>query len=1225
MSAQVSAYNFSQLSGTYTPITGGNVVGTTTSDDQRFIDPAVPAGGTTLTGVGLPIGFNFTFNGATFDRFAINTNGWIVLGQSALTPSVNITSSSSYTALSATTTTTPPQLGNRIAALAADLQSQVGGELRYETIGTAPNRVLVVQWTNYRRFGQTGQSLNFQIRLNETSDIVDIVYGTFTTNATANIAQVGLRGTTNADFNNRSVINGTHTWATSIAGAANNASCAFVNTFVPTSGQTYRWTPASCLAPAGLSIPNLTAMAADFSWTTNTASGQLVVVPQGSGANTGTPIAISGTTTSWPALTPNTNYSVFIRTICGVGDTSNWSIAVNFQTPCLPTNVPWSESFEGVVVTTIGGPLPSCWARNVTDFATGNNAQSNNRSARTGTKYLYTAWGTAATTGDWVFTPGMSLTAGQSYDFSFWYKNDGLTGWDTLRVGVGNAQAAASMTLIGSRVYAFNNTNYTEYRVSYVPATTDVFYFGVNVWAGFAPNNITFDDFNIDFSPSCPAPNAINVSAVTNTSADINWTSNGQTNQFYYTFGPVPLAPPTGTLGTPITGTTFNATGLVGNSNYAFYVRQYCTVGDTSTWTGPFVFTSACDPLTIGDTRANPFVVTTTTYSTTGNTNSACYTNTIGNTSRDVWYQVILNPCTETVTASLCTGTSFDSYLRIYAADGTTQLAFNDDGCGAQSVITNQNVAGRDTIYVLVEGFGSNVGAYGLSITQNITTPITANVSYDTLYCSNAANPLPTNNGTIGGVYSVLTAGMAIDTATGQIDIAASQVGNYDVVYTVTGSTTTCIARDTNTIEIATLETATFAYAANAFCNTTANPTPTITGTTGGSFSASSPSLVLNATNGQIDLTASQVGTYDVTYTTTGTCFGTQTNTISIDEPQTATFDYGVGTYCQNVGNPMPSNMATAGGTFSSSTGLVVNPNNGMVNLAASTLGTYMVTYTTPNACAITSAVSFTINAADDASFSFGTNVFCQNLPSPQAVVTGVPFGTFSSGTGLSVDITFGLIDLGSAVTNVNHTVIYATNGACPNFSVQTIRVIPADTAAFAYQGVNYCLTALPTQETPTITGNTGGTFSAGAGLSINPTTGVFNLGATNSQAGTYTVSYITNGPTTCPDTAMATIVLENCTPIAVNELNALTAAYNLYPNPNDGAFFLHNGGEAKIANLQLVDALGRIVYSQNSVALPTDGAVRIQTDLLPAATYFLRVSSENTAPTVIPIRIVQP
>jgi hypothetical protein len=1221
INAQVSAYNFSQLAGTYTPITGGTVIGLTTSDDNNYANPLTPTV-TAPTGAGFPIGFNFTFNGSVFDRFALNTNGFITLGQSALTPSTNI--ASSYTSIAVATTTTPPQLGNRITPFNMDLQGQAGSEMSFLTLGTAPNRICVVQWSNFRRYVATGNNLNFQIRLYETTNVVEFMYGTMTV-AAAYTPQVGLRGTANTDFNNRSVVAGTHTWATSIAGAANNATAAISATLFPVSGQTYRWTPANCLAPAGLSIPILTATSANFSWTTNTASGQLVVVPQGNSANSAAPIAISGTTATWPALTPATNYTVFIRTICGVADTSNWSTAVNFTTPCVAINTPWTESFEGVTVATIGGPLPNCWARNVTDFATGNNAQSNNRSARTGTKYLYTAWGTLAVTGDWVFTPGLNLTAGQSYDFSFWYKNDGLTGWDTLRVGVGNAQAAASMTLIGSRVYAFNNTNYTEYRVSYVPATTGVFFFGVNVWAGFNPNNITFDDFNVDASPSCPAPNAINASAVTNTTANVNWTSNGQTNQFYYAFGAAPLAPPTGTVGTPITGTTFNATGLVGNTAYSFYVRQFCTVGDTSTWTGPFTFTTACDPLTIGDTYANPFVVTATTYSTTGNTNSACYTNTIGNPSKDIWYRVILNPCTETITASLCTGTAFDSYLRIYAADGTTQLALNDDGCGTQSIITNQNVAGRDTIYVLVEGFGSNVGAYGLSITQTINTPANADVSYNALYCSNAANPLPTNNGTTGGVYTVLTAGMAIDTATGQIDIAATQIGNYNVVYTVVGSTPTCIGRDTNAITIATLESAAFAYSATAFCNTAANPTATITGTAGGNFTASSPSLVLNATSGQIDLTASQTGTYDVTYTTTGACFGSLTNRVTVDTPQDPAFEYSNTTYCQNVGNPAAFNLGTNGGVFASTAGLVINPNTGIVNLAASTTGAYMVTYTTPNACALSSAVSFSIAAADNASFTFGTNVFCQNLPSPQAVVTGVPFGTFSSGTGLPVDITFGIIDLSSTTTNVNHTIIYATNGACPNFSVQTIRVIPADTAAFAYQGVNYCLTVLPSQETPTITGNTGGTFSAGTGISINPTTGVINLGATNSQVGTYTVRYVTNGPTTCRDTATATIVLENCSPVGVFELNANAPSYNLYPNPNDGGFFLHNSGEEKIANLQIIDALGRLVYSQNNVVLPTDGAVRIQTEQLPAATYFLRVSGENAVPTVLPVRIVQP
>ena len=94
----VSSYTFTSSAGTYTEITGGTLLGSTTTDDQRFVDPAVPTGSSsTLTGVGFPIGFNFTFGGVVFDRLAINANGWISLGQSALTPAVNISSTNNYT------------------------------------------------------------------------------------------------------------------------------------------------------------------------------------------------------------------------------------------------------------------------------------------------------------------------------------------------------------------------------------------------------------------------------------------------------------------------------------------------------------------------------------------------------------------------------------------------------------------------------------------------------------------------------------------------------------------------------------------------------------------------------------------------------------------------------------------------------------------------------------------------------------------------------------------------------------------------------------------------------------------------------------------------------------------------------------------------------------------------------------------------------------------------
>ncbi|MCX8148145.1 hypothetical protein [Thermaurantimonas aggregans] len=81
---QVNSYIFTIDSlGTYTPITGGVVLGNATTDDQRFVDPAQPLGGTTETGPGFPIGFNFVYNGVTYDRLGIRADGLIRLGISA--------------------------------------------------------------------------------------------------------------------------------------------------------------------------------------------------------------------------------------------------------------------------------------------------------------------------------------------------------------------------------------------------------------------------------------------------------------------------------------------------------------------------------------------------------------------------------------------------------------------------------------------------------------------------------------------------------------------------------------------------------------------------------------------------------------------------------------------------------------------------------------------------------------------------------------------------------------------------------------------------------------------------------------------------------------------------------------------------------------------------------------------------------------------------------------
>lgn len=252
-------YTFSQSVGTYAEITGGTVLGNETSDEQKFVDPAAPLGGTTNTGVGLPMGFNFYYAGQEFDRLAVCTNGWISLGQSWETTAVNIGSSSNTAPLGSTYGINPPWQVSRVAVLAMDLQAQAGSTIRLETIGTAPYRVCVVQWKGYRKKNAAGENLNFQIRLEETTNKVVLSYGLMTVNATSGSPQVGMRAepaTAATNYANRTT---TTDWSATTAGTAANSTCTLSNTVYPANGTTFTWSP-----PAALSSSYTIGSSGDF-------------------------------------------------------------------------------------------------------------------------------------------------------------------------------------------------------------------------------------------------------------------------------------------------------------------------------------------------------------------------------------------------------------------------------------------------------------------------------------------------------------------------------------------------------------------------------------------------------------------------------------------------------------------------------------------------------------------------------------------------------------------------------------------------------------------------------------------------------------------------------------------------------------------------------------------------------------------------------------------------
>ncbi len=91
------------------------------------------------------------------------------------------------------------------------------------------------------------------------------------------------------------------------------------------------------------------------------------------------------------------------------------------------------------------------------------------------------------------------------------------------------------------------------------------------------------------------------------------------------------------------------------------------------------------------------------------------------------------------------------------------------------------------------------------------------------------------------------------------------------------------------------------------------------------------------------------------------------------------------------------------------------------------------------------------------------------------------------------------------------------------------LTVLPLEDPSFTYAKNAYC--QLGTEDPlPIIYGNTGGIFTATAGLSINMSTGQIDVSA-SSVGGPYTITYNTNGP--CPKTTTFQVSIVNCIPTA--------------------------------------------------------------------------------------------
>ncbi len=283
---------------------------------------------------------------------------------------------------------------------------------------------------------------------------------------------------------------------------------------------------------SAVAIPNPAAIVAPLSNAINVIAKPILKWTSTGGAPTGYRLSLGtnnppsniinnvdlGNTTSYTitsSLLFNTNYFWKITPYNATGDASNCPIW-NFTTMADPTiiNLPWTESFESVSPTSNNPDCPLGWSVQNGGMQSSywdvivNNANSPNN-AHTGQKAMNIMFSMLGSNNDWLYTPPVHLSAGTTYDFSFWYKapiyietstND--TTFEKLAVYMGTEADSIAM-IAGTNLFKnefMRFPDYVQYTKTFTPSATANYFFGFYSYSNQLQWLTFVDDVRISLS-----------------------------------------------------------------------------------------------------------------------------------------------------------------------------------------------------------------------------------------------------------------------------------------------------------------------------------------------------------------------------------------------------------------------------------------------------------------------------------------------------------------------------------------------------------------------------------------------------------------------------------------------------------------------------------------------------------------------------------------------------
>ncbi len=358
----------------------------------------------------------------------------------------------------------------------------------------------------------------------------------------------------------------------------------------------------TCFEVSDITASNILITSAVINWTEglDETSWQVEYGEDGFTQGTGTSMIVSGSTTPLSSLLASTEYDLYVRSVCGVGDSSVWAGPLNFTTLC-DANIPdYTEDFATF--------LDSCWSQSkgsvsgpdysvTTSLWTDDefiNASSGSQSAKIN---LF-----SNNRKEWLISPLFDLSAG-GYEINI---DAAVTRWNnTTALDMGSDDTVRIMQSINGGISWTTIQTWTEanqpehtgenFSIEIPSVTSPIARFAIFASDGTVDDSEDYDFFIDNFKvrtiPTCPVFTDLEVSNTLSTTSDLSWIPSGIELSWEIEYGEIGFTQGTGTS-INTTNPNYTLTGLDQETAYQAYVRGICGAADSSFWVGPVSFTT---------------------------------------------------------------------------------------------------------------------------------------------------------------------------------------------------------------------------------------------------------------------------------------------------------------------------------------------------------------------------------------------------------------------------------------------------------------------------------------------------------------------------------------------------------------------------------------------------------------------------------------------------------